>query len=240
MTILHIDLETLPSQHPGAREQARQSVRPPGNMRKAETIAQWWESEGDAAIEDAFRRQALDPAAGEVCAIGAAVDDGEPLVSVRALAESERDFLLRALRAIEGLLEARRPAPDDPAAPWFDGVRPHVVGHNIGGFDLPFLRARCWANRVKLPSWLPGPLARVGRDYGDTMVLFAGLRDRISLDRLCRCLGVPSPKQDGTTGADVLDLWRNGEHERIAEYCGRDVQAARECWRIMTGEGCEA
>jgi len=155
MTILHVDLETLPSQHPDARELARQSVRPPGNMRKAETIAQWWESEGDAAIEDAFRRQALDPAAGEVCAIGAAVDDGEPLVSVRALAESERDFLLRALRAIEGLLEARRPAPDDPAAPWFDGVRPHVVGHNIGAFDLPFCGRDCGRTGSSCPHGYP-------------------------------------------------------------------------------------
>jgi len=194
---------------------------------------------GDAAIEDAYRRQALSPSDGEVCCIGFAVDDADPVAVVRALGEPEHDYLLRALKAINALLEAavliRATLPRHGST----GVRPHLVGHNIGGFDLPFLRARCWVNRIKLPGWMPGPLARVGRDYGDTMVLFAGLRDRISLDRLCRCLGVPSPKQDGTTGADVLDLWRNGEHERIAEYCGRDVQAVRSVWHIMSGEGCE-
>ncbi|RCX09801.1 hypothetical protein [Extensimonas vulgaris] len=239
MTILHIDLETVPSQHPDAREQARQSVRPPGTLKREDSIATWWAESGPAAVEDAYRRQALDPAAGEVCCVGFALDDADAVAVVRTLEESERDFLLRALKAINALLEARRPDPSDPAAPWFDGVRPHLVGHNIGGFDLPFLRARLWVSRIKLPGWMPGPLARVGRDYGDTMVLFAGLRDKISLDRLCRALGVASPKADGTTGAAVLDLWLAGRHTEIAEYCARDVQAVRSAWRVMTGEGCE-
>jgi len=107
-------------------------------------------------------------------------------------------------------------------------------------FDAPFLRARLWANRIRLPRWLPGAMARHPRELIDTMIAFCGPRDRISLDRLCKALRVPSPKDAGVTGADVLDLWLSGKHEELARYCARDVQAARECWQIMRGEYADA
>lgn len=208
-------------------------------MRKAESISAWHAEHGDEAAEEAYRRQALDPALGEICALGFAADDGPVECTVRTLAESERDFLLRALQGIEAMLAARRPDPSDPAAPWFAGVPVHPVGHNISGFDLGFLRARLWANRIKLPAWLPGPLARVGKDYSDTMTMFAGYSGKVSLDKLCRCLGIASPKSNGDGGA-VFGLWRAGEHEALASYCAGDVEAVRQCWGIMTGAAVEA
>ena len=93
----YIDLETLPSLAPDAREQARQGVKPPGNYKKPETIAEWWKTEGEAAAEDAYRRQALDATTGELCAVGFCTDDTEPVSIVRERDEAEPVFLRRAL-----------------------------------------------------------------------------------------------------------------------------------------------
>ncbi len=231
---LFIDLETLPGMTAAAREQARADTGPPGTYKKPESIATWWETEGPAAVDATWRKQALNPAQGEVCAIGFATEDAAPVSIVRATVETEADFLRRALGEVRKLLAREaQPMTASDGTPWPFLETPFVVCHHAA-FDLPFLRARCWANRVPLPSWLPLPDTRQGKDYGDTMLLFAGHGGRISLDRLCRCLGVSSPKADGTTGADVLDLWQAVAHDRLAQYNAADVQACRACWRIMT------
>lgn len=238
MTALFFDIETIPSQAADARELARQSVRPPGTLKREDSIAAWHAEHGPAAAEDAYRKMALDPAQGEVCAIGAAVDDGDVIVTVRQFTEGERAFLVRALKAIEAMLAARRPDPADPAAPWFADLTPHPVGFNVAKFDFPFLRMRCWANRIAPPKWLPGPLARAPKDFTDVMMLAAGPTGMISLDKVCRALGVPSPKSNGDGGA-VFDLWRSGAHEALATYCAGDVEAVRSVWHIMTGAAVE-
>jgi hypothetical protein len=235
MTLLTIDVETLPGQTEAAREQARADVRPPGSLRKAESIAAWWETEGPDAIEATWRKQALDPAAGELAALGfAAGEDGPALSLVRRLDEPEGEFLRRALAAVDTVLREVSPAVTASGEPWPFPEEVYVIGHNAE-FDLGFVRARCWANRIRLPRWIPKPGSRAPRDYGDTMQIFSGYGGRISLDRLCRCLGVPSPKADGTTGADVFDLWQSGQHDALARYNAADVQAARSCWLVMTG-----
>ena len=89
---------------------------------------------------------------------------------------------------------------------------------------------------IFLPSFIPSPHARVGRDYGDTMALWAGYGQRISLDRLCKALGIPSPKAEGVDGSQVFDLWQAGEYAQIAEYNMRDVVATRACWLRMSYE----
>ena len=46
-----------------------------------------------------------------------------------------------------------------------------------------------------------------------------------SLDLMCTCMDVPSPKEGEVTGAKVHDAyWNKGMLNEIAEYCERDVQ----------------
>lgn len=235
MTALFLDCETVPSQHPDAREQARAELKPPGTLKKPESIQSWWDTEAEAALESAYRKQALDPAQGELCCIGFAVDDADPVAVVRTLNEPEGDYLRRALAVVdEHLREANRQA-DPLLQPWIDAAPVYPVGFNIAKFDLQFLRWRCWASRIATPSWLPGPFARAPRDFGDVMMLAAGPTGTMSLDKVCRALGIASPKAEGVDGSQVLDLWRNGEHERIVAYCCSDVQAARCAWHVMQG-----
>lgn len=240
MTALILDIETLPGQTEAAREQARADTRPPGTLRKAESVAAWWETEGPDAIEATWRKQALDPAQGELAALAFASLDSTPQSVVRALDEPEAVFLRRAIAAVDALQAAEAPALQADGTPWPFADGAYLVGHNLEGFDLPFLRARCWAHRIRLPRWLPKPGARAPREYGDTMLTFAGYGGRISLDRLCRCLGIPSPKADGTTGSDVLELWRSGQHDALARYNAADVEATRACWLVLTGHDVEA
>ncbi len=233
---IYLDVETLPSLSPDAREQSRQGVKPPGTYKKPESIAAWWETEGEAAIEEAYRKQALDAASGELCAVGFASDDSEPASLVRGLDEFEPAFILRALDAIKDVMDAEtRTGPD--GHPWPD--EPFFIAHNAP-FDLGFLLRRCWVHGIRPPFRIPGPSARDGKDYGDTMTLWAGYRGTIGLDRLCRALGIPSPKGSGMDGSQVFDRWQAGEHGTIARYNSGDVEAVRACWWRLTWQGVAA
>jgi len=223
---IFIDVETLPSLSPDAREQSRKGVKPPGNIKKPESIAAWWETEGETAIEEAYRKQALDAAHGELCAVGFASDDSAPVSLVRGLGEPEAAFIYRALIAIKELIDGEtRTGPDGNVWP----EEPLFIAHNAP-FDLGFLLRRCWVNNLRPPFRIPAPSARDGKDYGDTMTLWAGYRGTIGLDRLCRALNVPSPKDNGMDGSQVFDRWQAGEHDAIAHYNAADVEAVRACW----------
>lgn len=219
---LFFDVETLPSLSPDAREEVRKTIRPPANYKKPETIAEWWANEGEAAVERTYRSQALDAAQGELCAVGFATDAMAPVSLVRELAESEGVFIRRALAAIEQLRQDASPSADWPAEPYF-------IAHNAA-FDLGFLLRRCWVHGVKPPFTLPEPNSRPGRDFGCTMTLWAGPRERIALSAICKALGLPDPKAEGIDGGDVLDLWREGRHQELAAYNVRDVAGVRAVW----------
>ncbi len=227
--ILYVDIETLPCQAPDALERAREIVKPPANYKKEETIAKWWEEEGERAVQEAWRKTALDPAEGELVAIGYALEDEDPCCLVRTKGEDERAFLERAIAAVDAVVDrAIYTAPDGTAWP----ADVYLVAHNAS-FDIGYLLRRSWVHGLRIPRWLPGPRAREGKDYGCTMAMWAGLRGTISLDRLCRALGVPSPKAAGVDGAMVYDLWADGRLDNIAAYCKADVEAVRACWRRM-------
>lgn len=137
---IYIDAETIPSQIMGAREAARSGVKPPANYKKPETIAAWWEEEGQAAAERAYRAQALDAAQGELVAISWATDDTEPATAIRGPGEDERLVLARFFAGIQTLVEdAAVPGPDGQSI-WQPD--PYFIGHHIGGFDLPFIWRR--------------------------------------------------------------------------------------------------
>lgn len=230
---IYIDCETAPSQIMGAREAARAGVKPPANFKKPESIAAWWAEEGEAAVERAYRAQALDASQGELVAISWATDDTEPQTAIRGPGEDERLVLVRFFAAIQTLLEgAAVPGPDGQSI-WQPD--PYFIAHNAP-FDLGFIWRRSIVLGIRPPWKLPSPAAREGRDYGDTMRLWAGHRDTISLDRLCQALGIPSPKADGMDGGAVLDGWMAGELDRIVRYNQADVLAVRAIWQRLNWE----
>lgn len=230
-----IDIETIPSQKPGARDHCRASIKPPGTLKKPESIAAWWATEADSAVEDTYRKQSLDGGlAGEIISIalvGNSLDDEPGWSYCRTQGETEADLLNLFAAAVVQRLDAA-------AAGMVDGFNfaqdPYFIAHNAA-FDLPYIWHRCVVNNIRLPFKFPRPSAREGKDFGCTMVQWAGYGGRVSLDALCRALDVPSPKDWGIDGAGVYDAWLNREYERIAAYNLRDALATRDVWHRLNG-----
>lgn len=101
------------------------------------------------------------------------------------------------------------------------------VGHNIKGFDIPFLAKRFMAHGLRVP----GPLNTIGVKpwevrHLDTMELMRFGSGNMTLRSACLMLGLDDPKQDAC-GAKVWELFKRGEMGAIAKYCDGDSVAVR-------------
>jgi len=106
---------------------------------------------------------------------------------------------------------------------------PHMqwVGHNIKGFDMPYIIKRSLINRIKVPSVFhlqkQKPWESQLIDTNDVWKFNGWNGARLGL--LTEILNVPSPKQDmdGKMVSDVF--WENKDLDRISEYCEMDIKA---------------
>ena len=75
---IFLDVETVPSQAPGARDLVRRSIKPPATMTVPSTIEKWWAERSADAIEEAYRKQSLDGGLhGELRAVRSSVSSAE-------------------------------------------------------------------------------------------------------------------------------------------------------------------
>lgn len=230
---IFIDIETMPTVDPEIIADIRASIQPPGNYSKPDSIKAWMDTKGEQAALEAIGKTALSAEDGSIIAIGIATDDSDPRVLIRVpSADSDKNLLEAFYQAVHDLLtEASLARGDDPDRAIFT-PEPWWVGHNITGFDLPFLWKRAVIHGITpmqsfaLPA--PGDL-RHGRGCFDTMIAWAGLRGTISLSRLTRVLGLPDPKTnaDGISGRNAFEFWERGDLETVRRYCAADVVAAR-------------
>lgn len=220
---IHLDLETIPTQRQDVRDYIAKTVTHPGNISKAETIALWNKDSRPAAVEEAVNKTGLDGAFGQVVCIGFDLHDtGEP-ESIYGLDEAE--LLARFNLVLQSIRSA-------------DLLSTTVVGHNVAGFDLRFLAQRYIVNGIR-----PHPIivrAAQAKPWEsekvfDTMVQFAGIGNRISLDKLCLALGIPG-KNCGTW-EDVLPNALAGNWDAISAYCCNDVNITRAVFKRMTFSG---
>lgn len=233
--LLFVDIESVPSQAPDAKDIIRASLKPPAQMKLAATIDKWWMTEADAAADEQWRRQSLDGGTmGEIISVAIVADDNRQFVRCRRPGESEAQLLTDAFAAVEAWTEqdAKTLLPGVSESFPFDDHR--VVAHNAA-FDIGFLWRRATVHGIHRPRWLPGPMARPGRDYTCTMQAWAGYGQRISLDSLCRALGVASPKTGDIDGSTVYDAWIDERCAQVAQYNLRDAIAVREVYHRLTG-----
>lgn len=244
-----IDIETIPGQQPGLRESfledARNNIRPPSSKTKDELAAQLgitdaaeikftakdamlaaWVSRfaNEAAAEqaeDAWRKTSFNGALGQICVIGYAIEDQEPVALYAADYENGDAGLLRDFfAAITDLRCDGRP------------VKPMFIGHNLAAFDLPFIFHRAVINGVPLPAGFPIHPKPWGDECFDTMTYWAGPKDRISLDNLCRALGIEG--KGGMDGSQVWDFVRAGRIAEVADYCKHDIEITRAAYKRLT------
>lgn len=227
---IFIDVETIPSQKAGAREQARIGIKPPGTFKKAESIALWMAENADAAADEIYKKQSLDGGNfGEIISIAACTEDGREWVRCREQGEFEASLLTSFGQQVERWIDADAAAV---ASGFNYAADPFFIAHNAS-FDLGFLWRRCVVAGVRLPFKTPSPSTRAGKDFDCTMLAWAGFGNRVSLDTVCRALGVESPKNGGFDGSQVFDAWLGGKYAEIEQYNLKDAVACREIWHRM-------
>jgi hypothetical protein len=232
-----LDLETLPCQDAAMTDALRadaddrlqadlDAVRAPGNYKDEAKIAEYVQTartsllrEHEARVQADWLKTGLDGGLGHICCIGYAIGDGQPQ-SIIARHDTPGDEAA-ALREFFGVLSALG-----------SGARLTWVGHNLVGFDLPFLWKRAIVHGIRPSFHLPRDPKPWSEQVYDTMLQWAGARGTISMDRLCRVLGIPG--KGGMDGSQVWPLAQEGRYAEIASYCEQDVSRTRLIHRRMT------
>ena len=222
MTSIYIDIETVPSQpEEETKAEIAKTIEAPAQMKKAETIAEWHNGAGkyagvkDAAIEEAYRKGALDGAKGEIISI-AFSDGDEMLCEYRLKSYKEEDLLSNVFYTIEELCEKKQ-----------HKSQPYFIGHNVS-WDLKFIWHRSVILGIKPPFKLPFG-GKHKSDYYDNMQAWAGYNQRISQDNLAKALGIPG-KPDDIDGSNVWTHVKAGNVGRVAEYNKYDVETVIEIY----------
>lgn len=111
---------------------------------------------------------------------------------------------------------------------------PIVVAH-YAMFDVRMLWQRAKILGVPVPVWWPIDAHKYRSDQVvDTMTLWAGHDDRVSLDTLCRALKIPG--KDGMDGSKVWDAIQAGNAKDVWIYCDEDVERVRRVHKHLTAE----
>ena len=205
---VYFDLETIPDQSEGALAKCREKVKPPANIKKQESIDTWMAENSEKAAREMLGKTSFDGGAGHVCTIGWAFNNEPVRVEHAETLGEEAEIISAFFKSL----------------PKRDVV---LVGHNILGFDIPFLLKRAVVLGVELPSdyVMPRDPKPWSKSVFDTMTAWAGVRDTISMNRLCGILGIVG-KTD-FDGSMVADAWAEGQHMTIATYCDDDVRRTR-------------
>ena len=234
------DIETLPDMRPETREyyasNALKNFKSPSTLTKEraafdlgltdkddikftskDSMIAKWEAKFSVlkAAEMAdieWRKTSFDGGYGKICVIGYAFDDA-PAKTIICYDEKAgiSAFFNEISQTKAGNVE--------------------FVGHNITGFDIPFLWKRAVINRLPHSSIPKDVRHGLGRVF-DTMIAWAGYKERISLDDLAKVLGFESHKTE-MDGSMVCDTWLCGKHDEVAAYCIKDVDLTRQIYEVI-------
>ena len=243
MTNICIDIETIPSQREGVKErfieESVNNFKAPSSLTKGKACEdlgltgdkakytskddaiRMWEQEmapklAESVGIDKWRKTSLDASQGEIISI-ALITDNDEICLHRKLGNEESELISSFYEKIANLVMGRHV---------------YMIGHNIKGFDLPFIFRRSVINRVK-PSVDIKPFGNHGQDFYDTMVGWCGYKDTISQDNLCKALDIAGKPGD-ISGANVWDHIEAGDYERVIEYNLDDAKKVRQIYNRLT------
>lgn len=233
---IYIDIETIPGQHPSVRDalqaeanEEKATIKAPSNYKDADKIAEFImakQAEIDTGVDARWRKTSFDGALGQVVSISLAVGDEAPINLFQEEWATSEPYLLGEMNRAIG--EAYKASRD---------MRPVFIGHNVVAFDLRFLFQRSVLLGIKPHPVIPFSARPWDESVFDTMVAWAGVGNRVSLDKLCRVFGIPTKGTeigDEIDGSKVWDFVQAGRIADVATYCGGDVERVREIHRRMT------
>jgi len=103
----------------------------------------------------------------------------------------------------------------------------YLCGHNLKNFDIPMLAKRMIINGIMpskiLPSYDTKPWEVKAIDTKEIWQ-YGAYTSIGSLDLMCSCLDIPTPKDGEVTGDKVHHAyWNENKLDEISEYCEKDV-----------------
>jgi len=214
--IIFLDIETLPAKEGDPLWE---------KIQEQSTLPQ--DEDFEAYFESKRKDTALFPSLGRVWMIGFAHKSDEPTIL-----ESDGSIDGEA-RVLEEFLEHCK----EWDKPWW-------VGHNVSGFDVPFLQVRA------LHHHLPALARKMGRLRAkpweqrvlDTQTLWPstgadrfsnshGIRGTRRLDTVCSLLGIEN--QTGVMGPDVYNAYLAGNEKGVRDHLRQDVIQVREVFKHL-------
>lgn len=253
--LLTLDIETLPDQTPGARDsfiaESSLNFKAPSTLTKEQAakdlglteaqeikftskdamIARWEaemavikaEEVGDAA----WRKTSFDGLYGSIACICYQFDDGEVFSVDCNTSGGEKTMLEHFYSHVFDMV----------CTEYHGGVASQnliVCGHNVAGFDLPFLKHRSIILGVKPPVALLKAMSAKSWDgcIADTMLMWSNdPHKRGSMDRLCKVFGLEG--KGDFDGSMVADTWPV-DPQKVIDYCKDDVRRTRAMYKRMT------
>jgi DNA polymerase elongation subunit (family B) len=220
MTYIYLDIETIGAQSEEAKARIASTVKPPSSMKKPETIAAWERDQKADAVKEAIEKSSFNAAYGQICCIGWAIDSGETDAVTLTSDQSEKSIIEAFFNHIDFEID------DRPS-----NSKITIVGHYITGFDIRFIIQRCIVLGIRIPLWFPRDPKPWSNDVFDTMTAWAGAKDSISMDNLCAALGLEG--KGDVDGSMVAQMFAEGKHAEIAQYCREDIERTRAIHRKM-------
>jgi uncharacterized protein YprB with RNaseH-like and TPR domain len=104
-----------------------------------------------------------------------------------------------------------------------------IITFNGRGFDAPFLILRSAIHAIKpTKELMPNRYNISHTDLIDVLTFYGAVRRKFSLHMWCRAFGIKSPKEEGVTGYEVPQLFKEQQYLTIAKYCVGDLYATKE------------
>ena len=223
---IYLDIETIPCADPAIIAAIHATVTPPKTHKKPETIAAWWADEGEQAKADAVAKTSFDGLYGRIACICWALDDSEVVACAN---NSESQLLSEFYNDIELALEI--PVRSGAIHP---GNQVTIVGHNVAGFDLSFLKHRSIINRIRPPVSIMAAMNAKAWDkcIADTMLMWSPDREkRVSMEKLCQAFGIEG--KGDFDGSMVAATWPI-DPQKVIDYCKGDIERTRQIYKRLT------
>lgn len=210
---IYFDIETLPTDDESVIAEIGKTISAPANYKKQETIDQWMEENHATMLAERVAKTSFDGLYGKIACIAWATGDGN-------VASSYGGATLEA-EAIKQFYS------------WIESVGTVFVGHNIAGFDLPFLKHRSMILGIKPPKNMLEAMNAKPWDkcIADTMLMWSSDREkRVSMNKLCNAFGIHD--KGDFDGSMVAETWKT-DPQKVIDYCKEDVARTRQIYKRM-------
>lgn len=207
MIMITFDIETIPTTNPEVIFSFEDRIKPPGNIKLAETRDKWISENKHFAINKMIAETSFNGMYGNIACIAwdDSIDDERGMWNTKKHHTEEQ-----VIRSFYDYID--------------DSLSQDFCGHNIVGFDLPFLKHRSMILGIKPPDKLLKAMNAAKWDscVKDTMLMWSQDRSNyISKDDLCRAFGIDI--NDEIDGSMVAETW-SVDPDKVIRHCIADVQ----------------